>query len=199
MLDYAQSWYSATILCVPGNVSVIYAYTLALCVIWYWFERTDSLECTGQLFVFWIFLTRHVFIIKRWKLLPCIFSREREREREREIESLSIFSVSRTFLNAYDYELKGCSIPGILIYALKNPIWHQNARDVISNFKKINYELCRLTSNNKEDGRIWRTKCPFYTEYMYRFWVKSLKSALTLRVLLINVDTCSTTPSPNST
>ena len=29
----------------------------------------------------------------------------------------------------------------------------------------------------KEDGRVWRTKCPFNTEY--RLWVRRLKSALT--------------------
>ena len=41
---------------------------------------------------------------------------------------------------------------------------------------------------DKEDGWIWRAKCPFNTEY--RLWVRSLKSALKLPVFTIECCLC---------
>ena len=55
----------------------------------------------------------------------------------------------------------------------------------------ISYIVPRV-SEFKEDGWIWRTKCPFNTEY--RLWVRIEITCIYDRVLLIHVDTCSTTP-----
>ena len=113
----------------------------------------------------------HINFFKSWMellnvLKYCTWERERERERERESEGGGVVYYIKIVLRNEN--------PSV-----SNPKESYNIRTSSMSFLSLG--ICK--SCLKEDGWIWRTKCPFNTEY--RFWVRNLKSALKLPVFTI--------------
>ena len=99
-------------------------------------------------------------------------------------------------LSFFCTHLNGCIIIHIDFISACTDLWKPGSNSytykyvsLVINMRhcKVPYQFkrCLLVTmpQHKEDGWLWRTKCPFNTEY--RLWVRSLKSALKLPVITI--------------